>query len=75
MPWILLIGALLVMVSLFAGLAVNYTILGQPFHTDTTRSPFGREALQPIATALTVVLFIAGLVLVYVGLGKTKTEQ
>jgi uncharacterized membrane protein (DUF485 family) len=72
MSWPVLIGSLLVMLSLFAGLAFNYTILDQPFRTDTTRPPFGREALQPAATVLTIILFTAGLVMVYLGLKKME---
>jgi len=74
MPWTVLIGSLLLMFSLFVGLALNYTILDQPFRTDTSRPPFGREALQPLATVLTIILFAAGLVMVYIGLRKTETR-
>jgi len=74
MPWRVFIGVLLVMISLFIGFAFNYTILGQPFRTDTTRPPFGREALQPIATILTIVLLAAGLVMVYLGLKKMESS-
>ena len=74
MPWTVLIGSLLLMFSLFVGLAFNYTILDQPFYTDTWRPPFGREALQPIASVITVILFAAGLVMVYLGLKKMETR-
>jgi O-antigen/teichoic acid export membrane protein len=74
MPWRVLIGSLLIMLSLFVGLAFNYTILGQPFRTDTTKPPFGREALQPIATVLTIVLLAAGLVIVYLGLKQMENK-
>ncbi len=74
MPWRVLIGALLIMLSLFVGLAFNYTILGQPFRTDTTKPPFGREALQPIATVLTIILLAAGLVVVYLGLKQMENK-
>lgn len=75
MPWILLLGSILVMLSLFVGFAFNYTILDQPFRTDTSRPPFGREALQPIATILTIALLVAGLVLVYAGIDKMKPDN
>lgn len=74
MPWRVFIGSLLVMLSLFVGFAFNYTILGQPFSTDTTRPPFGREALQPIATMLTIALLAAGLVIVYLGLKQMENK-
>jgi O-antigen/teichoic acid export membrane protein len=74
MPLRVLIGSLLIMLSLFVGLAFNYTILGQPFRTDTTKPPFGREALQPIATVLTIVLLAAGLVIVYLGLKQMENK-
>ena len=74
MPWRVLIGSLLIMLSLFVGLAFNYTILGQPFRTDTTKPPFGREALQPIATVVTIVLLAAGLVMVYLGLKQMENK-
>jgi hypothetical protein len=73
-PWRALIGSLLIMLSLFVGLAFNYTILGQPFRTDTTKPPFGREALQPLATVLTIILLAAGLVMVYLGLKDMETK-
>lgn len=73
-PWRVLIGSLLIMLSLFVGLAFNYTILGQPFRTDTTKPPFGREALQPLATVLTIILLAAGLVMVYLGLKNMETK-
>jgi len=75
MPWRVFIGSLLVMLSLFVGFAFNYTILGQPFRTDTTRPPFGREALQPVATVIIIVLLAAGLVLAFAGLKKMETKQ
>ena len=74
MPWRVLIGSLLIMLSLFVGLAFNYTILGQPFRTDTSKPPFGREALQPLATVLIIILLAAGLVMVYVGLKDMETR-
>ena len=74
MPWTVLIGSLLLMFSLFVGLALNYTILDQPFRTDTSRPPFGREALQPLATVLTIILFAAGLVMIYLGLKKMENR-
>ena len=74
MPWVALLGSLLVMLSLFVGFAFNYTILDQPFRTDTTRPPFGREALQPVATMLTIILLAAGLVMVYLGLTKMEAR-
>jgi len=74
MPWRVLIGSLLIMLSLFVGLAFNYTILGQPFRTDTTKPPFGREALQPIATVVTIILLVAGLVMVYLGLKQMENK-
>jgi hypothetical protein len=72
MPWTLLIGSLLIMLSLFVGFASNYTILGQPYHTESSKPPFGREALQPMATVLTIILLAAGLVMVYLGLKKME---
>jgi len=75
MPWRVLIGSLLIMLSLFVGFVFNYTILGQPFRTDTTRPPFGREALQPIATLLTIALLICGLALVFFGLNQMKSSK
>jgi succinate dehydrogenase hydrophobic anchor subunit len=74
MPWRAFIGLLLVTFSLFVGFAFNYTILGQPFRTDTTKPPFGREALQPLASVLTIVLLAAGLVMVYLGLKSMETR-
>ena len=74
MPWSVFIGLLLVMFSLFVGFAFNYTILGQPFRTDTSKPPFGREALQPVATVLIIALLVMGLVLVYTGLRKNETR-
>ena len=74
MPWRVLIGSLLIMLSLFVGFAFNYTILGQPFRTDTLKPPFGREALQPMATLVTIILLAAGLVIVYLGLKKMETK-
>jgi hypothetical protein len=74
MPWTMLIGSVLMMLSLFVGLAFNYTVLDQPFRTDTSRPPFGREALQPVATILTIILFAAGLVMVYLGLKKMESS-
>jgi len=74
MPWRVIFGSLLIMVSLFVGLGLNYTILGQPFRTDTTKPPFGREALQPIATVVTIVLLAAGLVMVYLGLKQMENK-
>ena len=74
MPWRVLIGLLLVMLSLFVGFAVNYTILGQPFRTDTTQPPFGREALQPIATVLTIILLTSGLIIGYLGLKQMENK-
>jgi hypothetical protein len=61
------------MLSLFAALGFNYTILGQPFRTDASRPPFGREALHPVATLLSITLLALGLVLVFSGLKKMKT--
>jgi len=75
MPWRVFIGSLLVMLSLFVGFAFNYTILGQPFRTDTSRPPFGREALQPAATLLAIALLISGLVLVFAGLNQMKYNK
>jgi hypothetical protein len=69
-----LMGSLLVMLSLFVGFAFNYTILDQPFRTDTTRPPFGREALQPVATMLTIILLVAGLIMVYLGFRTMETK-
>jgi cytochrome bd-type quinol oxidase subunit 2 len=74
MPWVVFVGSMLTMLSLFVGFAFNYTILGQPFRTDTTRPPFGREALQPMATVLTIILLAIGLVLVYLGLKRMETK-
>lgn len=74
MPWTVLIGSLLIMLSLFAGLAFNYTILGQPFRTETSKPPFGREALQPVAIVFTIVVLALGLVIVYLGLKKMETK-
>jgi succinate dehydrogenase hydrophobic anchor subunit len=74
MPWRVFIGSLLVMLSLFVGFAFNYTILGQPFRTDTTKPPFGREALQPLATVLIIALLVVGIVLVFTGLQKMESR-
>lgn len=74
MPWTMLIGSVLMMLSLFVGLAFNYTVLDQPFRTNTAYPPFGREALQPLATVLTIILFAAGLVMIYLGLKKMETK-
>jgi len=74
MPWRVLIGSLLIMLSLFVGLAFNYTILGQPFRTDTTKPPFGREALTPIATLLNIALLLLGLGLVFTGLRQMESK-
>jgi hypothetical protein len=62
------------MLSLFVGFTFNYTILGQPFYTDTYRPPFGREALQPIATVIIMVFLAAGLIMVYLGLKQMETR-
>jgi hypothetical protein len=69
-----LMGSLLIMLSLFVGFAFNYIILDQPFRTDTTRPPFGREALQPLATMLTIILLVAGLIIVYLGFRTMETK-
>ncbi len=74
MSWTMLVGVVLVMLSLFVGFGFNYVVLDQPFRTDTTRPPFGREALQPLASVLTVVLLAAGLVLVYLGLKQMEAK-
>jgi hypothetical protein len=74
MPRMALMGSLLVMLSLFVGFAFNYIILNQPFRTDTTRPPFGREALQPVATMLTIILLVAGLIMVYLGFRTMETK-
>jgi len=62
------------MLSLFIAFFLNYTILGQPFFTDTSRPPFGREALQPTATLLAIAFLVLGLVLVFSGLKKMETK-
>lgn len=74
MRWTVLIGSLLIMLSLFVGLAFNYTILGQPYNPSSSKPPFGREALQPVATILTIVFLAAGLVMVYLGLKEMETR-
>lgn len=74
MPWRVLIGSLLIMLSLFVGFAFNYTILGQPFRTESSKPPFGREALQPVATILTIIFLAAGSVMVYLGLKEMETR-
>lgn len=72
MPWRVFVGSLLVMLSLFVGFAFNYTILGQPFRTETWKPPFGKEALQPAATLVAISLLALGLVLVFSGLKKME---
>ena len=74
MPWMVFIGSMLTMLSLFGGFLLNYTILDQPFRTDTSRPPFGREALQPIATIINIALLVLGLALVLTGLKKMETK-
>jgi len=65
---------MLTMLSLFGAFLLNYTIFGQPYYTDTSRPPFGREALQPTATLLAMALLVLGLVLVFTGLKKMETK-
>jgi len=74
MPWRLFFGSVLTMLSLFIAFALNYTILGQPYYTDTSRPPFGREALLPAATLFALALLVFGLVLVFTGLRKMESK-
>lgn len=74
MPRRVFVGSLLTMLSLFIAFLVNFTILGQPLFTDTSRPPFGREALQPPATLLAITLLVFGLVLVFTGLKRMETK-
>jgi len=74
MPWRVFIGSMLTMLSLFIAFVFNFIILGQPYYTDTSRPPFGREALQPTATFLAIALLVLGLALVFTGLKKMETR-
>jgi len=74
MPWRVFIGSMLTMLSLFIAFLLNFILLGQPYRTDVTRPPFGREALQPTATMLALWLLVLGLVLVFIGLKKMETK-
>lgn len=74
MPWRVFLGSMLTMLSLFIAFLLNYTILGEPYHTDISRSPFGREALHPTATLLSLALFVFALALVFTGLQKMETK-
>jgi len=74
MPWRVLVGSMLSMLSLFIAFLINFTILGQPYSTNTAVPPFGREALQPTATLLAITLLVLGLVLVFTGLKKMETK-
>jgi len=74
MPWRVFVGSMLTMLSLFVAFLLNFTILGQPYHTDTTRPPFGRETLQPLAVLLAITLLVSGLVLVFSGLKKMESK-
>jgi len=62
------------MLSPFIAFILNYTILGQPYNTPTWIPPFGREALQPLATLLAIVLLVSGLALVFTGLRKMESK-
>jgi len=75
MPWRIFFGSMLTMLSLFIAFLLNFTILGQPYYTDTSRPPFGRESLQPTAILLAVVLLVSGLVLVFTGLKKMESKN
>jgi len=74
MPWRVFVGSMLTMLSLFIAFIFNYTILGQPYYTDTSHPPFGKEALQPTATLLTIALLVLGLALVFTGLKKMESK-
>jgi hypothetical protein len=74
MPWRIFFGSMLTMLSLFIGFIFNYTILRQPYYTNTAVPPFGREALQSLATLLTIALLVLGLVLVFTGLKKMEIK-
>jgi len=74
MPWRVFVGSMLTMLSLFIAFLLNFTILGQPYYTDTSRTPFGKEALQPSATLFAIALLVLGLVLVFSGLQKMEKK-
>lgn len=74
MPWRVFVGSMLTMLSLFIAFLFNYTILGQPYYTDTSRPPFGKEALQPLATLLAITLLVLGLALVFTGLKRMESK-
>jgi len=74
MPWRVFVGSMLTMLSLFIAFIFNYTILGQPYYTNTAVPPFGREALQLPATLLTIAFLVLGLALVYTGLKKMESK-
>lgn len=74
MPLRTFIGSMLTMLSLFIAFLLNFTVLGQPYYTDTSRIPFGRELLQPAVNLLALALLILGLVLVFSGLKKMESK-
>jgi len=74
MPWRVFVGSMLTMVSLAIAFVFNFIILGQPYYTDTSRPPFGREAMQPSATLLAVALLVLGLTLVFTGLKRMEAK-
>lgn len=74
MPWRVFIGSTLTMLSLFIGFLFNYTILDQPYYTNTAIPPFGRQALLPTATLLTIAFLALGLALVFTGLKKMESK-
>jgi len=74
MPRKVFVGTMLTMFSLFLAFLVNYIILDQPFYTVTSRPPFGKEPLQPLATLVAISLLVIGLVLVFTGIKRMESK-
>jgi len=74
MPWKVFVGSMLTMLSLFLAFFVNYIILDQPFYTVTSRPPFGKEPLHPLATISSIAMLGLGLAFIFTGLRKMETQ-
>lgn len=65
---------MLTMLSLFIAFIFNYTIFGQPYYTDASHPPFGKEPLHPLTNLLAIALLVLGLALVFTSLKKIESK-